>query len=490
MNSNPLRILHAASEIHPFSKTGGLADMVGALGQALARGGHQVHLVTPLYRGVRQRFPGIRPAEWRFDLDIAGVHVPGEFWRLDPEPRLTVWFVDQPAFFDRPGLYNERQQDYPDNSARFAFFSRAAGLLARFLPEPPQIVQAHDWQTGLLPVVVRHGCTVGGWNFTPKTILTLHNLAYQGSFPAEHWSVTGLPQSWFHLESASHFGQMNFLKGGLALADALTTVSPTYSREICTPEFGCGLDGLLRRREYELTGILNGVDYNEWNTTHNPALAAPFDVDHLEGKQANKLALQAEMKLPVDSRIPLFANITRLAEQKGVDLLLRALEELLASGETFQFALLGSGDPTLEKAFKDLTARHPQQVSVHIGFDPNLAHRIEAGADFYLMPSRFEPCGLNQMYSLRYGTIPIVRATGGLDDSVIDPRDQPERATGIKFHDANAIALAHAFRKGLALYRNPPLLDQFRRNAMRADFSWTRQAEEYVQFYNEVLHDV
>ena len=490
MNRPPLRLLHAASELHPFSKTGGLADMVGALSQALARAGHRVHVVTPLYRGIRQRYPAIQPAQWRFDLNLGQGPVSGQFYRLDPEPRLTLWFVDQPAFFDRPGLYNERLQDYPDNAARFAFFARAAALLVRHLPEPPQIVQAHDWQAALLPMIIRHGCVAEGWRFTPKTLLTIHNLAYQGGFPPSQWPVTGLPPQWFHLESALHYGQLNFLKGGLALTDALTTVSPTYAREICTPEYGCGLDGLLRRREYELTGILNGVDYEEWNTTHNPALVAPYDVDHLDGKRTNKLALQKELGLPVDPDVPLFVNITRLAEQKGADLLPEALQLLRASGQRFQFALLGSGDPKLEEILVAQGRQFPESLAIRIGFDPKLAHRIEAGGDFYVMPSRFEPCGLNQLYSLRYGTIPIVRATGGLEDSVIDPREKPDRATGIKFRDANSVALANALRKALALQSEPELLARFRRRGMLTDYSWTRQASDYVDLYEEVLHGV
>jgi starch synthase len=464
--------------------------MVGALGQALARAGHRVHVVTPLYRGIRQKHPAIRPARWKFDLNLDGTLIEGEFWRLDPEPELTLWFVDQPGFYDRPGIYHERLVDYPDNAARFAFFSRAAALLARHLPEPPQIVHAHDWQTGLLPLIVRHGAVAGGWSFVPKTVLTIHNLAYQGWFPPDQWALTGIPPEWFHLESALHHGYLNFLKCGLALADALTTVSPTYAREICTPEYGCGLDGLLRRREYELTGILNGVDYGEWNTTHNPALPYPFDDTNLEGKRGNKQALQEEMGLPEDPTAPLFTNITRLVEQKGADLLLAALHTLASSGEHFQFTLLGSGDPALEDGYRALAAQFPDRVATRIGFDPHLAHRLEAGADFYVMPSRFEPCGLNQLYSLRYGTIPIVRATGGLQDSVVDPRDNPARPTGIKFHDANATALLNALHKALVLYRNPELTDQFRRNGMRTDFSWTRQATEYVDLYQEVLYGV
>ncbi len=490
MNPAQIGLLHATSELHPFSKTGGLGDMVGALTQALARAGHPVHVVTPLYRGIGDRFPGIQPTGWRFEIRMGSDLVPGQFHRMDPEPNLTLWFVDQAGYFDRPGLYNERLRDYPDNAARFSFFSRSVTLLARHLPNRPGIVHAHDWQSALVPVRIQYERVATGWTSAPKTLLTLHNLAYQGSFPLSDWDLTGLPAEWLHLESALHHGKMNLLKGGIALADALSTVSPTYAREICTPEFGCGLDGLLRRREYELTGILNGVDYEEWNTTRNPALIAPYDAEHLEGKQTNKAALQRELGLPVDGSIPLFADVTRLADQKGVDLLHDAVLDLLGAGERLQFVLLGSGDPRLETAIDRLARAFPGAVSARIGFDPELAHRIEAGADFFVMPSRFEPCGLNQLYSLRYGTIPIVRATGGLADSIVDPRENPDGATGIKFHEPTARALGQAMRKGIGLFQHPEVLDAFRRRGMRTDVSWTRQAAEYLDLYDEVYHGV
>ncbi|MCW5557701.1 MAG: glycogen synthase GlgA [Verrucomicrobiae bacterium] len=482
-----MHLLHAASELHPFSKTGGLADMVAALTRTLARAGHTVEVVTPLYRGLAERFRNLQPAEWRFDVRLGAGLVPGAFWRADPEPGLRLWFVDQPGFYDRPGLYNAHQVDYPDNAARFTFLSKAALLLARHLTPRVDLVHGHDWQTGLLPLLVHHARVAQEWSEAPRTLFTIHNLAYQGWFSPEDWSLTNLPDSWFHLESALHHGHWNCLKGGLAVADALTTVSPTYAREIRTPEYGCGLDGLLRRREAELTGILNGVDYAEWNTTANPALPHAYDAEHLEGKAANKRELQQELGLAPREDLPLFANISRLTDQKGADLQLDAVESLLAAGQPFQFALLGSGHPGLEASYRDLAQRHPGTVAATIGFDPELAHRIEAGADFFLMPSRFEPCGLNQLYSLRYGTVPIVRATGGLEDSVVDPRDQLEQATGIKFREPNALALANAIRKGLRLYPHSDLLTHFRRNGMQADFSWEKQAREYLELYERIL---
>jgi starch synthase len=485
-----MRILHVASELHPYSKTGGLADMVGALARALAHEGHHVDVVTPLYRGILDKHPDIRRADWRFDLPIGPRWVSGEFWRTDPVSGLTIWFVGQDSYFDRKGIYNEQNKDYPDNAERFLFFTKAALLLARLQPASPAIAHFHDWQTALGPILIHHARATGTWLRAPRTILTIHNLAYQGWFPATEWALTNLPTDWFHLNSAEAYGQLNFLKAGLNLADALSTVSPRYAKEICTPEFGCGLEALLLRREYELTGILNGVEYAEWNTTANPALKHAYDVHHLAGKAANKADLQSELGLPVTADIPLFANITRLTDQKGADFQLESIDALLTAGESFQFALLGGGDPKLEAAYRALMAAHPGKVVARIGFDPLLAHRIEAGADFYLMPSRFEPCGLNQLYSLRYGTIPVVRATGGLDDSVIDIRENPNDATGIKFTETTAAALSQAIRKALALFREPQLFAHFRRNGMTADFSWSKQAREYRSLYDHLLHGV
>jgi starch synthase len=297
--------------------------------------------------------------------------------------------------------------------------------------------------------------------------------------------LTNLPWDYFHDEGVEFYGMMNCLKAGICFADMITTVSPRYAREIMTEAFGCGLDGSLRRRQSSLLGILNGVDYSEWNTADNPYLTHAYSSRDLRGKDAEKLALQRDMGLPEDVRVPLFGNVTRLVDQKGSDILLGALEEMLSA--ELQFVLLGSGSSDLEKAYQDLRRRHPHKVATRIGYDHPLAHRIEAAADFYLMPSRFEPCGLNQMYSLRYGTIPIVRITGGLDDSVVDAAEDLERANGIKFSEHSSRALAKAMRKALILYQNPKLLRRYRKNAIAADFSWERTTGEYLQVYQRLL---
>jgi len=478
-----MKILLASSEVHPFSKTGGLADMVGALGKALAQDGHEARIVTPLYRGIRERFPEIRRVDWEFDLPLGAGREQAELFSLEMEKGMTVYFIHHPGFYDRASLYEENNSSYTDNAERFIFFSKCVAHLSRYLPWRPDVVHVHDWQVALVPALILQQRRVG-WGNPPPTCLTIHNLAYQGTFPAAAFALTNLPEEFFNIESAEFYGHLNCLKAGIAFADAITTVSPRYAREIMTEEFGCGLDGFLRRRQNKLFGILNGVDYEVWNTTNNKFLSHPYSAARLAGKAANKLALQKEIGLPVTKNLPLFGTISRLAEQKGVDIQLGALEEMLSAD--IQFALLGSGSPEFERGYHALARRFPNKVAVRTGYNEPLAHRIEAGCDFFLMPSRFEPSGLNQMYSLRYGTIPIVRATGGLDDSVVDFTEDATAANGIKFREYSARALAKAIRKALAIYQQPQLLRRFRQNGMRSDFSWELTVEEYLKIYEEI----
>ncbi|PYJ08072.1 MAG: glycogen synthase GlgA [Verrucomicrobia bacterium] len=482
-----MKILLASSEVHPYSKTGGLADMVGALAKTLARLGHQVGLVTPLYGGIRERFPALKRVPLPLDLPLGRRRARGDVWSLEPETGFTIYFVEQRDFYQRSGLYQENGADYGDNAERFIFFSKAIAHLALNLPAQPDVVHLHDWQTGFAALFLHEQQRRAGQGSARRICMTVHNLAYQGVFPREQYALTNLPWEYFTPNGVEFYGQMNCMKAGLTWADVITTVSPGYAREITTEEFGCGLDGLLRQREGSIFGISNGVDYDEWNTTQNPYLKHSFSATHLEGKRLNKLDLQKHLGLPVEARIPVFASIGRLVEQKGMDILLGALEEMLSVD--LQFLLLGSGDPAFERAFRELARRFPAQVAVHIGFDQGLAHQIEAGSDFFLMPSRFEPCGLNQMYSLRYGTIPVVRATGGLEDSVIDVQADAERANGIKFGDYSARALAKAIRKALVLYAEPELLHRFRLNAMARNFSWDRTAAEYLKVYRRAVHE-
>jgi starch synthase len=480
-----MRILLASSEAYPYSKTGGLADMVGALAKALARAGHHVGLVTPLYAGTREQFPNLKRLDLPLALPLGTQQVQGEVWSLEPAAGLTVYFIEQPAFYQRAAMYQQHGADYPDNAERFIFFSKAVVHLALHLPWKPELLHLHDWQTAFAALLMHHQRRLPGWENAPRTCMTTHNLAYQGLFPAAKYALANLPWDYFTFNGVEFYGQMGLLKAGLAYGDALTTVSPRYAREITTEELGCGLDGLLRSRQASLFGILNGVDYDEWDTVNDRYTPFKYSPQDLSGKTADKLELQKEFGLPMDARVPLFGSVGRLVEQKGVDIMLGALEEMVNAG--LQFVQIGSGAAAFEAAFRDLARRHPTQVAVKIGFEEAVSHRVEAGCDFFLMPSRFEPCGLSQMYSLHYGTIPIVRAVGGLDDTVIDIREDADAADGIKFHDYSSSALAKAIRKALALYQEPELLERFRQNGMAADFSWDRTAVQYTDVYRKAL---
>ena len=483
-----MRILHATSELFPFSKTGGLADMTAALAKAVAKAGHRVGVVTPLYRGIAENpktDPPLRRFDWQLDLPLGDGHVSGEVWVQEPRPDLTIYFVRHDGFYHRPGIYNEHGRDYEDNAARFLFLSKAAVHLARYLPWQPEIVHVHDWQTALVPLLIKHLRERDGWWNAPRTCLTIHNLAYQGLFAADRYALANLPRDYFHTEGCEYHGAFNCLKAGIAFAERITTVSPRYAREITTEAFGWGLDGLLRRRGSCLSGILNGVDYEEWSPGNDPHLPQGYTPADLSGKAACKATLLRELGLPARLDHPLFGSIGRLTDQKGPDLLLGALEEMLAAD--LQFVVLGSGDAALESAYRRLEARFPEKVAVELQFNNALSHRIEAGCDFFLMPSRFEPSGLNQMYSQRYGTVPIVRRTGGLDDSVVDLGDDPELATGIKFNEPSARALAKAIRKAIVLYRHPELFRATQIRGMETDFSWERTAEDYLRFYDDLL---
>ncbi len=460
--------------------------MVGALGKALGRAGHEVSLLTPLYAGIRERYPSLQRCPLPIDVPLGVRRVSGELWTLNPHPGLTIYFLEQPEFYQRSGLYQKDGVDYADNAERFLFLSKVTAHLALHLSKAPEVVHLHDWQVGMAGLLLAHQRRQPGWEAVPPVCLTIHNLAYQGLFPSWCFPLTNLPWEYFSPQMAEFYGQLSCLKAGIASVDAITTVSPRYAREITTEEYGCGLDGLLRQRQPVLTGIINGVDYDEWNTAENPYLVKPFSLEDPTGKASNKGELQAELGLPRNPNVALFGNIGRMVEQKGVDICLIALQTTLAQSD-MQVAVLGSGSPTYQRAFEALARQYPQKMSVKVGFDLALSHRIEAGSDFFLMPSRFEPCGLNQMYSLRYGTIPIVRTTGGLDDTVIDLRENPGLANGIKFSEYSGAALAKAIQKALALYQEPELFAAYRKNAMTADFSWGRTAEDYVKVYDQVI---
>lgn len=478
-----------ASEVAPFAKTGGLADVVGALPQVLARRGHDVRVIMPLHRSIdRARYrllPLLREmiVQWGTEQIVGGLMrcpFPGA-------PEVPVYFIQQDALFDRASLYGEGGRDYPDNDRRFAFFCLASLWALKALDFQPDILHLHDWQAGLVAPLLRHHPVIGNDSFyaSMRTVFTIHNLAYQGLFPADFLAKLQLPWTLFTPEIAEFHKQLSLLKAGLTLADQVTTVSPTYAREIQTAEFGCGLQGVLQARSGKLTGILNGIDTRVWNPAGDPYLAAPYGADSPDAKAVCRAALCADLGLEPKADAPVVGIISRLVDQKGFDLVEAAMPDILASGAAV--AVLGTGDKKYEEYFTQLAAANPKRVSATISYREDLAHRIEGGADIFLMPSRFEPSGLNQLYSMRYGTLPIVRRVGGLGDSVIDADLSPlgaGEATGFAFDDYTAAGLLGAWQRAIGIYRDEP--NRWRRMmqaAMRRDSSWDRAAPEYERVY-------
>ncbi len=468
-----MNILMVASEAAPFAKTGGLADVLGALPAALAERGEQVAVVLPAYRENRYPYPR-REAYRNLWIPIGPGYMVDIQRTTDRE--VSYYFVQCPALYDRDGVYGAAAGDFPDNHVRFAVLSMAAIGVARHLFRP-DVLHLHDWQAALTPVYLSEHFRSDPTFIGVRTLLTIHNLGYQGLFPPEALSQIALDPSLMNPDQLEFFGRVNFLKAGIAWSDAVSTVSKGYAREIQTPEYGFGLDGFLRRHG-PITGILNGVDYNEWNPEHDSALAATYSASDLSGKRACKQALLAEYGLPQDNLDrPLIAIISRFAAQKGFDILADAASRLMQ--EDLNLVVLGSGDLPYESMFRALAQAYPQKVGLRVGYDTGLSHRIEAGADMFLMPSRYEPCGLNQIFSLKYGTVPVVRATGGLDDTIED-------STGFKFRDYSGDALLETVRLALKAYRDLNQWVQRMRRGMEKDFSWSASAGEYVELYRRL----
>ncbi|XXF79342.1 glycogen synthase GlgA [Myxococcaceae bacterium GXIMD 01537] len=473
-----MRVLFVASEVAPFSKSGGLGDVAGALPAALAALGHDVKVVSPRYASVRDA--RLAPTGQALQLRFPFGEVGGPVLSARLSERYEALFLENAAFFERPGLYGDAAGEYGDNARRFAYLTMGALQAAQRLQFAPDIIHFNDWQTGLGPLALRRGYQ-GSALARARSVFTLHNLAYQGQFPQRVMGELGLPWDVFTAHEGLEFhGAVNFLKAGLTFADALTTVSPTYAREVQTPEQGFGLDGLLRHRHHHLTGILNGVDTQEWDARVDPHLPARFGLGDMAGKAVCKRELLRRFGLE-DSGAPVFGLVSRLAWQKGIDLLLEVLPTALQAD--LRFVAVGSGERGYEDGLRHLQARFPGQVGTYIGFDAGLSHLVEAGSDFFLMPSRYEPCGLNQMYSLLYGAVPIVRATGGLADTV----EGGLHGNGLLFEAFHPAALLGAIRRALALYADPPRLAEFRRRGMERDFSWAVSARKYEGLYASLL---
>ena len=479
-----MRVVMLSPEVYPYAKTGGLADVLAALPRALAAAGVEVTVCMPGYRPALRAAGALAPGT-RLHAPIGSRMEPAEMV-CAPGASVPTVLVRADQYFDRDGLYGEGGRDWPDNAERFAFFCRAALEWLRAAAEPPDVLHVHEWQSALAPAFLRGTAELYPELARMRTVLTLHNLAYQGRFPADQWHLLNLDARYFVPEFLEFHGEINYLKAGIVLADALTTVSPRYAAEIQTPAFGEGLDGVLRARRAALRGILNGIDDGVWNPATDPHLPARYDAHDLAGKARCKQALQAELGLAVRDDPPLLGVVSRLAEQKGLDLLAATLPGALEPLDA-QLAVLGSGDERYEHSVRGLAARFPGRVGVRIGFDEGLAHRIEAGADVFLMPSRFEPCGLNQLYSLRYGTVPIVHATGGLDDSVAEFDPATGAGTGFKFTPYTPAAFLAALERALRTRRDSALWARLIANGMAQDFSWSRAAAEYRAVYETLV---
>jgi starch synthase len=484
----PLNIVFASSEVAPFAKTGGLADVCGALPIDLHLAGNNVAVIMPAYRQVKSSGLPIEPLGVKFDIPIGNKIVRGRVLRgVLPGSDVPIFFVEQDDYFDRPELYRQKGEDYKDNCERFVFFSRAVLESIRLLHLQVDVIHCHDWQTALIPAYlhIEYAHTHGYENVA--SLLTIHNLAYQGIF--WHWDMllTGLDWRYFNLHQMEFYGKLNLLKTGIVFADWLTTVSPTYAQEIQTEALGCGLDGVLRQRSGQLSGIVNGVDYNVWNPATDPYIAQPYDVGSWEaGKAACKAALQRELSLPESPRTPIIAQVGRLSEQKGWDLIIDVLRRW-STEMNAQWVILGTGEPYYHEAIGQLSREFPFRVAARLEFNDVLAHKIEAGADIFAMPSRYEPCGLNQLYSLKYGTVPVVRATGGLVDTVTNTTPETlaaKTATGFSFEAQNSSLLDATLRQAVEAYwQNQSAWRQMVMTGMQQDWSWTASAQMYLEAY-------
>jgi starch synthase len=479
-----MRIAFAASECVPFAKTGGLADVVGALGPELVKLGHEVTIYLPLYARVRQHIQG--------DLKYAvrSITIPFQHYNrfagiVDGGKRdgVQFYFVDCPELFNRPELYGTRQGDYPDNAERFGFYCRAV-LEATKLLGVPDVFHIHDWQAAPVAIFLRTVYAADPALRKSAVVLTIHNAAYQGTFPPRTTEQLLLPWDIFTMDKVEQFDRFNFLKGGLVYSDILTTVSRKYAEEIQTPEFGENLDPVLRARSGDLRGILNGVDYAKWNPGTDTNLAAPYTADDLAGKAVCRTELLRAFGLEnVEDTTPVIGIVSRFATQKGFDMVAQIAGQL--SDREVAVVALGTGEPVLEKFFRDWAFWHRGNVAVKITYDDALAHKIEAGADMFLMPSRYEPCGLNQIYSLKYGTVPIVRATGGLDDTIEEWNAELGTGTGFKFHGYNPLNLLAAIDRALSAFRDREGWARLMRNGMSRNYSWQQPAREYAVVYEE-----
>ena len=482
-----MKVLYISAEAIPFAKTGGLADVAGSLPVALKRLGVEVCLGLPFYPGVREGNFERRLLEGNLKVPFGNEELAAKVWETDINGDIPVYLIEREDMYDRPNIYGNSSGDYYDNFERFAFFTRAVLSMAEKISIKPDLIHCHDWPTGLLPAMLRRPLKGGTTLGKTPTVFTIHNVGYQGLFPADKLSLARLPrEEFYNPEGLEYYGNISLLKAGIVYSDAVTTVSPTYAKEIQTPEYGLGMEGILQYRRASLSGILNGVDYKLWDPARDPEIPVLYSAGNLAGKQACKESLLNEMKLdPFLAKRPLLGMISRLDTQKGLDLLVKSVDDLLALD--VGLVVLGSGGEGMQEALQKVAGSHAGRVGLTIGFDERLAHRIMAGADIFLIPSRYEPCGLTQMYALKYGTVPVVRATGGLEDTVVAFDPEKGEGNGFKFGPYEPEAFLAAVQQAVEIFQDSKSWGRIMANGMKEDFSWDRSAGKYKELYRSVI---
>ncbi len=484
-----MKVVYLSPEVAPFSKTGGLADVSGALPHSLKKLDVEVIVITPLYGNVKAGNHPLEKTDIQFEVRIGDKTTAGGVYKgFLPDGKVPVYFLESERYFDRMGLYNYpgTTNDFPDNNERFIFFAKGALEIIERLKIHPDVVHCNDWQTGLVPVYLKTVYAGKECFRNTKSLQTLHNLEYQGCCSKFSMDLAGLDWKLFNLKQLEFYDQLNFLKGGIVFSDAISTVSKTYAEEIQTAECGGGLQGVLKGRSKDLYGIVNGVDCAVWNPETDKYIFANYGITKLAGKQLCKKSLQRKYKLP-ERDVPVIGMVTRLAQQKGLDLVVAKFHDFMKLD--IQFVLLGSGDPKYHEIFQGFAEVFPEKVAVKLTFDEPSAHEIEAGADIFLMPSHYEPCGLNQLYSIRYGTVPVVRSTGGLADTIVDVRSEPVdggRVNGFLFHEYSADLLFATLVRAIDLFRKKDPWQRLMKNGMAQDWSWERSANEYITLYHKI----
>jgi len=480
-----MKIIIATPEAVPFAKTGGLADVTGALLNEYRKMKEEAYLVMPLYGRVREKFK-LRDTGLKISVRLGNRKLKGRIFSYGPPEadKASAYFIECDEFFDREEIYGTPRGDYPDNAARFIFFSRGVLEACRALGFKPDIIHCNDWQTGLIPLYLKAIYRADKFFDRTASIITIHNLGYQGLFPQSDMPLTGFDKSLFTPEGIEFYGKISFLKAGLISADSITTVSNNYAKEILSSEYGFGLDGVLRKKVSVLTGIINGIDLSEWNPESDAFIKRNYSLKDIEGKRECKLQLLKECSIRSDAEMPLIGMVGRLSGQKGLDLILESIDEILSAGANL--IILGRGDEMFHRRLSSAAEKHKGRMYVKIGFEDSLAHKIYAGADIFLMPSRYEPCGIGQLIAMRYGTIPVARRTGGLADTVLNHQPLEDEGTGFLFSDYTADALQGCLKRALCVYVNKPRWKKLIRSAMKTNFSWQGSAKRYIELYDKV----